>query len=500
MVDPHPHTTPTADPASARANLPLAMTRRYFFGRTACGLGTAALASLLNPGLFAGEHPSFGATEQHLPPHHPPTAKRVIYLFMSGAPSQMDLFDYKPKMDALYDQDLPASVVHGQRLTTMTSGQARFPIVPSIYRFAQHGEAGAWMSELLPNMARTADDWTIVKTVHTEAINHDPAITFMQTGSQIPGRPSFGAWVSYGLGSENADLPAFVVMHSRWSAKREAQAVFERLWGAGFLPSSHAGVSLRSQGDPVLYLSNPPGITPPRRRRMLDSLRTLNQWQTERTGDPEIDARIAQYELAYRMQMSVPQLTDFSDEPQSVLDLYGPEVQQPGSFAYNCLMARRLAERNVRFIQVFHRGWDHHEDLTRDLPLQCRDVDHATAGLIQDLKRTGLLDDTLVVWGGEFGRTIYCQGSLSKQNYGRDHHPRCFTMLMAGGGMRPGLSYGQTDEFCYNIDDKPVHLHDLNATLLHCLGIQHEQLTYRFQGRDYRLTDVHGQVVHDLLS
>ncbi len=480
----------------------LSMTRRYFFGRTATGIGTAALASLLNSGL---QQNSVGAETQTRPgvlqaPHHAPTAKRVIYLFMSGAPSQMDLFDYKPTLVDLFDKDLPDSVIDGQRLTTMTSGQTRFPIAPSIYKFAQHGQSGIWMSELLPHLAGVADDLTVVKTVHTEAINHDPAITYIQTGSQIPGRPSMGAWLSYGLGSENETLPTFMVLHSTWSAKRDAQALYERLWGSGFLPSRHAGVSLRSQGDPMLYLSNPPGVSGSDRREMLNALNALNQQSLDRIGDPEIETRIAQYEMAYRMQTSIPELADLSDEPQHVLDMYGEDVTRPGTFAANCLLARRLAERNVKFIQVFIRGWDQHGDLPRDLPLQCRDVDQPTAALIQDLKMKGLLEDTLVVWGGEFGRTAYCQGKLSPTNYGRDHHPRCFTMFMAGGGVRAGLSYGKTDDFSYNVVENPVHIHDLNATILHTLGIDHERLTHRFQGRDYRLTDVHGKVMRDLLA
>ena len=480
----------------------LNMTRRYFFGRTATGIGTAALASLLNSGL---QQNSVGAETQTRPgvlqaPHHAPTAKRVIYLFMSGAPSQMDLFDYKPTLVDLFDKDLPNSVIDGQRLTTMTSGQTRFPIAPSIYKFAQHGQSGIWMSELLPHLAGVADDLTVVKTVHTEAINHDPAITYIQTGSQIPGRPSMGAWLSYGLGSENETLPTFMVLHSTWSAKRDAQALYERLWGSGFLPSRHAGVSLRSQGDPMLYLSNPPGVSGSDRREMLNALNALNQQSLNRIGDPEIETRIAQYEMAYRMQTSIPELADLSDEPQHVLDMYGEDVTRPGTFAANCLLARRLAERNVKFIQVFIRGWDQHGDLPRDLPMQCRDVDQPTAALIQDLKMKGLLEDTLVVWGGEFGRTAYCQGKLSPTNYGRDHHPRCFTMFMAGGGVRAGLSYGKTDDFSYNVVENPVHIHDLNATILHTLGIDHERLTHRFQGRDYRLTDVHGKVMRDLLA
>ena len=480
----------------------LNMTRRYFFGRTATGIGTAALASLLNSGL---QQNSVGAETQTRPgvlqaPHHAPTAKRVIYLFMSGAPSQMDLFDYKPTLVDMFDKDLPDSVIDGQRLTTMTSGQTRFPIAPSIYKFAQHGQSGIWMSELLPHLAGVADDLTVVKTVHTEAINHDPAITYIQTGSQIPGRPSMGAWLSYGLGSENEALPTFMVLHSTWSAKRDAQALYERLWGSGFLPSRHAGVSLRSQGDPMLYLSNPPGVSGSDRREMLNALNALNQQSLDRIGDPEIETRIAQYEMAYRMQTSIPELADLSDEPQHVLDMYGEDVTRPGTFAANCLLARRLAERNVKFIQVFIRGWDQHGDLPRDLPMQCRDVDQPTAALIQDLKMKGLLEDTLVVWGGEFGRTAYCQGKLSPTNYGRDHHPRCFTMFMAGGGIRAGLSYGKTDDFSYNVVENPVHIHDLNATILHTLGIDHERLTHRFQGRDYRLTDVHGKVMRDLLA
>jgi len=478
----------------------LLQTRRHFFGRTATGIGTAALASLLNPQLFAGDstssddHGILGTT------HFAPKAKRVIYLFMSGAPSQMDLFDYKPKMIDMFDKDLPDSVRNGQRFTTMTSGQARFPIAPSMFKFAQHGKSGAWISELLPHTASIVDDITIIKTVNTEAINHDPAITYIQTGSQIPGRPSLGAWLSYGLGSSNRDLPSFVVLHSSWTGRKSAQALYTRLWGAGFLPSRHQGVALRSNGDPVLYLSNPPGVSSDIRRQMLDGLAQLNQQEYEAIGDPEIQARIAQYEMAYRMQTSVPELADTSDEPKHILDLYGPEVTTPGTFASNCLLARRLAERNVRFIQVFIRGWDQHGNLPNDIRNQCRDVDQGAAALIKDLKQRGMLDDTLVIWGGEFGRTIYSQGTLTKTNYGRDHHPRCFTMWMAGGGVKRGLVYGETDDFSYNVIENPVHIHDLNATILHCLGIDHKRLTYRFQGRDFRLTDVHGNVVHDILA
>lgn len=475
----------------------LKLTRRHFFSRTSTGIGVAALASLLeSDGYSATAGVNGGILSQ---PHFAPKAKRVIYLFMSGAPSQIDLFDHKPRLNDMFDKDLPDSVVNGQRFTTMTSGQSRFPIAPSIFKFARHGQSGTWMSELLPHMSKVVDDIAVIKTVNTEAINHDPAITYIQTGSQIPGRPSLGAWLSYGLGSSNRDLPAFVVMHSTWSAKRDAQALYERLWGTGFLPSKHAGVSLRSNGDPVLYLSNPPGVSRIGRRRMLDVLKSLNEKQLEFVGDPEIETRIAQYEMAYRMQTSVPELTDLSDEPESILNSYGPDVRKPGTFAANCLLARRLAERNVRFIQVFIRGWDQHGNLPRDIRLQCRDVDQGTAALISDLKQKGMLDDTLVIWGGEFGRTTYCQGKLTESDYGRDHHPRCFSVLMAGGGIKPGITYGETDDFSYNVVKDPVHIHDLNATVLHILGIDHERLTYRFQGRDFRLTDVHGNVVKDLL-
>ena len=490
------------------SNLMRDLNRRQFFGRTATGIGTAALGSLLHSDLARASDTQDGASQDPATreggilksPHFAPKAKRVIYLFMSGAPSQIDLFDHKPKMQEWFDKDLPDSIRQGQRLTTMTSGQKRFPIAPSIFSFKQHGESGAWVSELMPHVASISDKLAFVKTVHTEAINHDPAITYIQTGSQIPGRPSMGAWLSYGLGSMNRDLPSFVVLHSTWSAKRDAQALYERLWGAGFLPSKHAGVSLRSQGDPVLYLSNPDGIDPHTRRSMLDSLSKLNQMRYETIQDPEISTRISQYEMAYRMQTSIPELTDISDEPEHVLEMYGPDVHKPGTFASNCLLARRLAERDVQFVQIFIRGWDQHGNLPGDIRLQCQDVDQGAAALVKDLEARDMLKDTLVIWGGEFGRTIYCQGGLTKTNYGRDHHPRCFTVWMAGGGIKPGISYGETDDFSYNIIDKPVHIHDLNATILHCLGIDHERLTYRFQGRDFRLTDVHGRVVKDILA
>lgn len=488
----------------------LLQARRYFFSQTAAGLGGAALASVLNPKLFAGDTPSstpmnpaqdpmstFGACRVL---HHPPKAKRVIWLFMADAPSQLDLYDYKPKLQEYFDKDLPESVRNGQRITTMTSGQTRFPCAPSVFKFNQHGKHGAWISELLPEIGSIADDICIVKSLHTEAINHDPAITFIQTGSEIPGRPSAGAWLSYGIGSPNQDLPAFVVLHSRLAAGSQSQALFSRLWGAGFLPTKHAGVALRSVGDPVLYLSNPPGVSADSRRKMLDGLAALNQQHLAAQGDPEIAARIAQYEMAFRMQTSVPELVDISNEPKHILEMYGPEVTQPGTFAYNCLLARRMAERGVRFTQVFLRGWDHHGGLPGSIRQLVKTADKPSAALIKDLKQRGMLEDTLVVWGGEFGRTVYSQGTLTKENYGRDHHPRNFTMWFAGGGIKPGIVHGETDDFSYNIVDKPVHVHDLNATILHCLGLNHEKLTYQFQGRDFRLTDVHGSVVRDILA
>ncbi len=482
--------------------LQLEQTRRHFLGRLSTGLGTAALASLLNPasrGAATTAQAAGGAGQGAREPHFRPRAKRAIYLFMSGGPSQLDMYDYKPKLLDRYDTDLPESIRNGQRLTTMTSGQARFPIAPTRFRFAQHGQAGAWVSELLPHTAQVVDDLAIIKSVHTEAINHDPAITYIQTGSQQPGRPSLGAWLSYGLGSVNEELPGFVVLQSSWTGRKEAQALYSRLWGSGFLPSQHQGVLLRSQGDPVLYLSNPEGLSPALRRAMLDRLAELNGRQYELAGDPEIQTRIAQYEMAYRMQSSVPELTDLSSETEQTLALYGPEVRTPGTFAASCLLARRLVERDVRFVQIFIRGWDQHGNLPHDLAKQCHDIDQGSAGLIRDLKQRGLLDDTLVIWGGEFGRTVYCQGNLTMTDYGRDHHPRAFTMWMAGGGIRGGVVHGETDDFSYNVIDRPVHIHDINATLLHCLGIDHERLTYRFQGRDFRLTDVHGNVVRELL-
>jgi hypothetical protein len=464
-----------------------AMTRRHFFARGALGLGTAALASLLPQQSSAAEVTSPTGGLPGLP-HFAPKAKRAIYLFMNGGPSQMDLWDYKPKMNELFDKDLPDSIRKGQRLTTMTSGQTRFPVAPSKYQFTRHGKAGTLVSELLPYTAKIVDDLALIKTVWTEAINHDPAVTYICTGHQLPGRASLGAWLSYGLGTLNANLPAFVVMTATWTGRKEAQAIYNRLWGSGFLPSKHQGVALRSSGDPVLFLSNPPGVNGEMRRRMLDSLARLNQKQLDEVADPETQARIAQYEMAFRMQSSVPELMDLKGEPKSVLDLYGPDVYKPGTFAASCLLARRLAERGVRFVQIFHRGWDQHFNVAGDLPNQCRDVDQACYALVTDLKQRGLLDDTLVIWGGEFGRTIYCQGKLTRDNYGRDHHPRCFPVWMAGGGIKGGVVYGETDDFSYNVVESPVHIHDLNATILHCLGIDHWRLSYKFQGLDVRLT------------
>jgi hypothetical protein len=477
------------DPAARRA-----ISRRTFLRNSGGGIGLAALGGLLN-----GEG---RAAATLLPgfPHHKPRAKRIIYLFQSGAPSQMDLFDPKPQMKSERGKDLPDSIRKGQRLTTMTSGQKSFPIAPSIFQFSQHGQSGAWFSEVMPHMASMADEWCVVRSMHTEAINHDPAITFMQTGSQLAGRPSVGAWMAYGLGSENADLPAYVVLTSFGTGRRDDQPLYDRLWSAGFLPAKYQGVKFRNKGEPVLYLSNPPGVDRALRRDTLDELSELNAHRHAAVGDPEIQTRIAQYELAFRMQASVPDLTDISREPESVLESYGPEVKTPGTYASNCLLARRLAERDVRFIQLFHMGWDHHGGLPPAVRGQCRDTDQPTAALIRDLKQRGLLDDTLIVWGGEFGRTIYSQGAITETNYGRDHHPRCFTMLLAGAGVKAGTTYGATDDYCYNITENPVHVHDLNATLLHLMGVDHKRLTFRYQGRDFRLTDIHGELVRDITT
>jgi hypothetical protein len=468
-------------------------TRRQFLGRA--GLGATALASMMHGDALAAGNGGLPGL-----PHFAPKAKRIIYLFQSGAPSQLDLFDHKPQLLSRQGTDLPASIRQGQRLTGMTATQDHFPIAPSKFRFAQHGRSGAWLSELLPHTARVADELCFIKTMNTEAINHDPAITFFQTGAQLAGRPSMGSWASYGLGSENHDLPAFVALLSNGTGNPMDQPLYDRLWGSGFLPTKHQGIKFRSDGDPVLFLSNPDGLNRSARRRMLDDLTKLNQMQLAEFGDPETATRIAQYELAYRMQSSVPALTDVSQESDSAFDLYGPEARKPGTFAGNCLLARRLAERGVRFIQLFHRGWDQHTKLPAQIAGQCRDTDQPAAALIQDLKQRGLLDDTLVVWGGEFGRTVYCQGRLTSDDYGRDHHPRCFTIWMAGGGIKPGMTHGETDDYGYNVARDPVHVHDLHATLMHCLGIDHTRLTFKFQGRHHRLTDVHGKVVKAVLA
>ena len=475
----------------------LLMTRRHFFGRAATGIGAAALGSMLNPNLFAAPGSESAGGYPLLKPHFAPRAKRVIYLFMAGGPSQIDLFDYKPTLEKLHESELPDSIRMGQRLTGMTSGQKNFPVVRSLFKFSRQGKCGAWVSELLPHIGSIADDMTIIKTVNTEAINHDPAITFIQTGFQQPGRPCIGSWLSYGLGAANQNLPSFIVMIS--SGKESDQPLYQRLWSAGFMASEHQGVQFRSGSDPVLFLNNPPGVNADARRRMLDGLAKLNAKQYQSFADPEINTRISQYEMSFRMQTSVPELVDISKEPESVLDLYGPDVKKPGSFAANCLLARRMAERGVRFIQLYHRGWDQHSSLPKRIREQCKDTDQPSAALVKDLKARGLLDDTLVVWGGEFGRTVYSQGKIEKDNYGRDHHGRNFCIWMAGGGVKGGFSYGQTDDYCYNVVENPVHIHDQNATIMHALGIDHEKLTFRFQGRDYRLTDIHGNVVKDIL-
>ena len=487
----------------------LMMTRRQLFGRTALGLGTVALADVMSPNLLGNASSQVRGTD------FAPKAKRVIYLFMSGGPSHHDLWDYKPKMREMFGKNLPEHVRDGQRITGMTARQKTLPVCPSKYKFTKHenNDRGLWVSELLPYTAKIAKELAVVYSTFTEAINHDPAITYIQTGSQIPGRPSLGAWLSYGLGRMNENLPGYVVMHAR--SKFPEQSLFGRLWGTGFMPSEHQGVLLRSEGDPVLYLKNPSGVSGKDRREQLDVLAALNNEQFKQFADPEILARIKQHEMAYRMQTSVPELMDLSSESDTTFELYGEEARQAGSFAACCLNARRLAERGVRNIQIFHRGWDAHGSLPREHESQCKDIDQGCYALIKDLKQRGMLDETLIVWGGEFGRTAYCQGGLTKENYGRDHHPRCFTTWMAGGGIKPGITYGQTDDYAYNITDadgnaiKPtkdkwtpgtMHIHDLNATILNQLGIDHRKLTYRYQGRDFRLTDVHGHVIKELIS
>lgn len=476
--------------------------RRHFLQKLGLGIGGLALGNLLDP--FRNSSGSSAASllqSGPVPlPHFAPKAKRVIYLFQSGGPSQLDLFDYKPLLNKMRGQDLPDSIRKGQRLTGMTSGQESFPLTGSIYDFKQHGESRAWVSELMPYTAKIADELCFVKSMYTEAINHDPAITFFQTGSQQSGRPSFGSWMSYGLGSLNDNLPAFIVMLSRGSGRPNGQPLYSRLWGNGFLSSLHQGVQFRAGKDPVLYLKNPDGVSRKERREMLDYLAAMNEEQEKIFGDPEVANRIAQYEMAYRMQTSVTDVMNIEEEPDHVFQMYGPDALTPGTFAANCILARRLAERDVRFIQLYHMGWDQHDNLPTQIAKQAKDVDQASAALIMDLKQRGLLEDTLVVWGGEFGRTNYSQGTLTDVNYGRDHHPRSFTMFMAGGGIKPGMTYGETDEFGYNIIKDPMHVHDLQATLLHQLGVDHTKLTYKYQGRRFRLTDVSGNVMHSILS
>jgi hypothetical protein len=482
----------------------LAQTRRQFFGSSGLRFGGIALAMMAGR---AGKAAEMAAIPEriHPPlpdlPHFAPKAKAVIYLHMNGGPAQMDLWDYKPQLNDLFDKDLPDTIRRGQRITTMTSGQARLPVAPSMFKFAQHGQCGTWVSELLPHTAKCVDEIALVRTVHTNAINHDPACTFVMTGSEVPGKPSLGSWLAYGLGSESNDLPAFVVLTPNWSSGAAAQALFTRMWSSGFLASKYSGVALRHMGDPVLYVQNPPGVSGQNRRAMLDTLGELNRRTVARFGDPETLTRIAQYEMAFRMQSSVPELTAIDQEAQSTLDLYGPEVTKPGTFAASALLARRLVERGVRVVQILHRGWDQHGNLPRDLRSQCEDTDQPSAALLMDLKRRGMLDNTLVVWGGEFGRTVYSQGKLTKDNYGRDHHPRNFCMWMAGGGIKGGVVYGETDDFSYNVVSNPVHINDFNATMLQCLGIDHERFTVKFQGLDQRLTGVESpKIIPELLA
>ncbi len=473
-------------------------TRRDFLTKTSLGLGALGLSQLINPGdLFAGKLLSGTQNGALGQPHFPPKAKRVIYLFQSGAPSQLDLFDYKPLLAKMNGQDLPESVRQGQRLTGMSAGQASFPLVGSPYKFSQHGDSGAFVSNLMPHTAKIADELCFIKSMYTEAINHDPAITFVQTGSQFPGRPSMGSWVSYGLGSDNENLPSFVVLVTKG---KFGQPLYSRLWGNGFLPSEYQGVQFRAGKNPVLYLTNPPGVSTSSRRNQLDHLNKLQNEQYNAFEDPAIQARISQYEMAYRMQTSIPDVMDTSLESEATYKMYGEDSKKPGTFAANCLLARRLAEKGVKFIQLYHQGWDQHNRLPRDLPIQCKETDQASAALIMDLKQRGMLEDTLVIWGGEFGRTNYSQGELTATSFGRDHHPRCFTLFMAGAGVKKGITYGETDEFGYNITSNPVHVHDFQATVLHLLGVDHERLTYRAQGRRFRLTDVSGNVVNDILT
>jgi hypothetical protein len=478
------------------------VTRRHFFSQGANLLGGAAIASLMGD-FLGGTRSAVGNTSAPTPigPHFPAKAKHVIYLHMVGGPPQQDLYDYKPVMNDWYDKDLPETIRNGQRLTTMTSGQKRFPIAPSMFKFAQHGKNGMWVSELLPHTAKMVDDLCFIRSMHTEAINHEPAISYIQTGNQITGRPCLGSWTSYGLGSLNEDLPTFVVLVANPTNTEQVQAISARLWSSGYLPGEHAGVSFRSKGDPILYLNNPPGVPDGIRRKTLDGLKQLNELTYKELGDPETHTRIQQYELAYRMQASVPELTDIASESQATLDLYGPEVNKPGTFANAALMSRRMVERGVRFVQIYINNWDTHGNVAGRLPMQCKDVDQPCYGLVQDLKARGMLDDTLVIWGGEFGRTVYSQGGLSKKNYGRDHHPRCFTMWMAGGGAKGGAIHGETDDFSYNIVKDPVHIRDFHATVLHLLGFDHERFTFKYQGLDQKLTGVEpARIVKELLA
>ena len=473
-------------------------TRRDFLTKTSLGLGGLSLASMLNSeNLFASNRIQNAAVNLKGLPHYVPKAKRVIYLFQSGAPSQLDLFDHKPLLNKMNGQELPESVFGGQRLTGMTAGQSAFPLAGSHFKFGQKGASGAWVSELMPHIGALADDLCFIKSMHTEAINHDPAVTFIQTGSQLPGRPSIGSWLSYGLGSDNKNLPGFVVLITK---DKYGQPLYSRSWGNGFLPSQHQGVQFRSGKNPVLYLDNPPGVTKKLREEQLETLSKMQKDKYADIGDPEILSRISQYEMAFKMQTSVPEVMDLSGEPDYIFDMYGEEARIPGSFASNCLLARRLIEKDVRFVQLYHQGWDHHGDLPKNIKIQCKETDQPSAALIKDLKQRGLLEDTLVIWGGEFGRTNYSQGQLTETNYARDHHPACFTIFMAGAGIKKGMTYGKTDEFGYNIIENPVHVHDFQATLMHLLGIDHEKFTFKFQGRRYRLTDVHGKVIQDILS
>ncbi|MDA0984810.1 MAG: DUF1501 domain-containing protein [Bacteroidetes bacterium] len=474
-------------------------TRRDFLTRTSMGMGALSLGGLLGPSPLLGQDmiSQMINTSGAALPHFVPKAKRVIYLFQSGAPSQLDLFDHKPLLNKMNGKELPDSIMGTQRLTGMTAGQTSFPMAGSVFDFKQHGQSGAWVSELMPYTSKIVDELCFIKSMYTEAINHDPAVTFLQTGSQLPGRPSIGAWLSYGLGTDNKNLPEFVVLLTK---DKYGQPLYSRLWGNGFLPSQHQGVQFRSGKDPVLYLDNPPGVTQENRKIQLQHLGELNKIQHQDIGDPEILSRMKQYEMAFRMQTSVPEVMDVSDESDYIFDLYGEDSRTPGTFAANCLLARKLIEKDVKFVQLYHQGWDMHGDLPNLIKIQCKDTDQATAGLIQDLKQRGLLEDTLVIWGGEFGRTNYSQGLLTPESFGRDHHPRCFTVFMAGAGVKKGITLGATDEFGYNINERPVHIHDFQATLMHLLGINHEKLTFKFQGRRYRLTDVHGKVVNEILS